>query len=1371
MRKTYLAQVIITLFILNIILIYSPENITRGTNVSGFQNGIWKLSKSPYIVSDNVTIDFDTQLEIEPGVQVKFNKNAIFHVQGKLFANGTELKPIIFKPNTNNPETGYWRGIKYEFDSVSTVLHCQISYAIYGIKAISCYGLLIQDSEIYNCGNGTEFISGSNSTIERSKIYNNINNGINSSGWSSSFEIFNNEIYNNDQGINFNYSQFGRIENNTIHDNNRGIVILNSENSFIKNNIIYNTNLQKKHSGKWNREEAAIYLDSSSKNKIINNTITDTYGFGLNLYDQCRDNLIMDNHIERSSEVGINLLVKCTFNEFENNTMIDINRSSIALDSNCKFNTFNNNSIIKYDDRFGVRFGKESYWNFFTTGNRVNDVPLRIYYGEKGEIITKDLSNSIITEPLMTNLGQLLIIESTNFSISNVRLGNGTRGIFFYDAHNGTVINSVITNNKYGIYSGYNTSDIIFINGTIEDSEIKDIFLDRYSEMIVLNTTFNKSKIEFRYHSNLTVQWYLHVKVIQLIEAKIILMPWVDIYVFNEFDELVYHNLSNNKGIIKDIPCTELIKNDQGVTLFDKYNVTVIKMNHQPGYTGDGVLMDATKWVTIELTMNHDPVLLGSTSPAVTHNRTPIISWPAGFDTDNDVLTYHVTITNSRLKEIIENNSISSEPKFKVKTNLTYGERYQIKIRAFDPYGGVSNNITGFIDVSNNIPSLPTILLQPKQSISRPSKNEDLVCNIIKQSIDHDLNPKDKVKYNFQWFRDGILEQNLSLYNTTRLFHILPKEYTHTKEVWTCEVTAIDGIGKTKPVSDSRIIRNVPPRVIKTYPILRIYEDTVDDGSINLSNIFKDDDKDTLNYSYSITGDNISIRIEINGMVRVAPNTNWNGYEIVNFYGDDGESTAQIITKIEVIPLNDPPIAEILLPINNTPIFEELQTEFIGRYDDPDLIFGDQLNFTWISNISGVFGHSSSLNQITLPFGHHRIHFLVRDMGYVVVKDYIDIFIFDKESAPKNITRVKLLTPWNGQVFNVTTVTLSWSIVDFDVQEHEGVLFDVYFYIKGGPQQVIISKYIGTNLTLHDLQDNSTYYWTIVPFRNNTQGWCIDGIWDISINKKFIFKFGLELNMSNAKLILKTNEIIVYNFTLKNIGNMVNNFLFTIKFLNNSNLINYTNIEFNSVILPANRYMQINLTFNLSSNYTIGNDIMIIEVQSIFGNISANLTRNITIMTGKIPPLASSIDESAEKIPQHLLDMIFWIFSILIVIIILVTIFIILIVILFKRQGKMFLPIKVKTIIRRERRAVMNDNADVYDDDDDDDEISIELESKLENDLSENGKLPTAKPVGDPVKTTMITAVTPVRITPSPSKSKDTGQKKESKETEIIKEE
>jgi parallel beta-helix repeat protein len=106
-----------------------------GGNVSG----TWTVTGSPYNVQGNITIQADSTLTIEPGVEVIFQALYSLTVNGLLEAVGTETDSIHFFPADIGVS---WWGILFENAPDSSHLaYCTVSYTgtfIFGYGGIRC---------------------------------------------------------------------------------------------------------------------------------------------------------------------------------------------------------------------------------------------------------------------------------------------------------------------------------------------------------------------------------------------------------------------------------------------------------------------------------------------------------------------------------------------------------------------------------------------------------------------------------------------------------------------------------------------------------------------------------------------------------------------------------------------------------------------------------------------------------------------------------------------------------------------------------------------------------------------------------------------------------------------------------------------------------------------------------------------------------------------------------------------------------------------------------------------------------------------------------------------------------------------------------
>jgi len=185
---------------------------------------------------------------------------------------------------------------------------------------------------------------------------------------------------------------------------------------------------------------------------------------------------------------------------------------------------------------------------------------------------------------------------------------------------------------------------------------------------------------------------------------------------------------------------------------------------------------------------------------------------------------------------------------------------------------------------------------------------------------------------------------------------------------------------KTELISGTTLKLQRPPGLNNTIADFSIDEDTIEDSTINLYYLFKDPDSSELDFRCEGQV-NITVTIDQkNGNVELIPKKDWSGAEILIFYANDSLAEHFEDIMVEVKPVNDTPgPAMILEPIDGKKIKEGDLLTFSGQCSDPDLIYGDDLTFSWVSSIDGDLGSGEKLENITLTSGQHVITLEVED--------------------------------------------------------------------------------------------------------------------------------------------------------------------------------------------------------------------------------------------------------------------------------------------------------------------------------------------------------------------------------------------------------
>lgn len=226
-------------FLLSFLILKSQTTIQ-----SGDVYGDWYLSGSPYLIEGDIHLPSDQRLRIWPGVQVIFQGQYGFELEGKLDATGTALDSITF---TINDTTGFsqdsyfgWNGLlftgmNYGFSDSSIMAYCNIEYSGFnGITCINYSYLVIRNTEIrFNHSSGLVLFDFSDIMAESIVIRENKSGGLisfSSSPQVTNFLVKNNSgngvsIKGNSSGNLFPFFSHGRIQNNTSLYNGGGIAI------------------------------------------------------------------------------------------------------------------------------------------------------------------------------------------------------------------------------------------------------------------------------------------------------------------------------------------------------------------------------------------------------------------------------------------------------------------------------------------------------------------------------------------------------------------------------------------------------------------------------------------------------------------------------------------------------------------------------------------------------------------------------------------------------------------------------------------------------------------------------------------------------------------------------------------------------------------------------------------------------------------------------------------------------------------------------------------------------------------------------------------------------------------------------------------
>jgi len=155
------AIAILSLFLISP-FIFSQTDI--GGTIDDIQN--WVPQKSPYVINDELIINENGNVTVNPGTEIKFGKNGKITVKGKFNVKGTEERPVRF---ISLDKESFYEGISFESKYKN-----DIEYAIMIRGAIKTEGTALSMSNCYILDStGIEILAFSNVTLNNNYFYEN----------------------------------------------------------------------------------------------------------------------------------------------------------------------------------------------------------------------------------------------------------------------------------------------------------------------------------------------------------------------------------------------------------------------------------------------------------------------------------------------------------------------------------------------------------------------------------------------------------------------------------------------------------------------------------------------------------------------------------------------------------------------------------------------------------------------------------------------------------------------------------------------------------------------------------------------------------------------------------------------------------------------------------------------------------------------------------------------------------------------------------------------------------------------------------------------------------------------------------------------
>jgi parallel beta-helix repeat protein len=191
---------------------------------------------------------------------------------------------------------------------------------------------------------------------------------------------------------------------------------------------------------------------------------------------------------------------------------------------------------------------------------------------------------------------------SNNFISGNKVYNNDESGIVLIAAVNNTFIDNLIFNNNYSVYMEDHSRTNSFINNTLSNATYDDFNLTEDSHAILLNTTFNKTRVYYGDTlSVMIVKWYMHVNVSYYNGTPV---SSAETWVNDTFGANIINGPADSNGWTRWIVVTEYIEWDtDGDKIGDRFYFTPHTVTATDGILWGYALpnMDISKVVLIIL--------------------------------------------------------------------------------------------------------------------------------------------------------------------------------------------------------------------------------------------------------------------------------------------------------------------------------------------------------------------------------------------------------------------------------------------------------------------------------------------------------------------------------------------------------------------------------------------------------------------------------------------------------------------------------------------------------------------------------------------------------------------------------------------------
>ncbi len=638
-----------------------------------------------------------------------------------------------------------------------------------------------------------------------------------------------------------------------------------------------------------------------------------------------------------------------------------------------------------------------------------------------------------------------------------------------------------------------------------------------------------------------------------------------NISISNVFDDadndvLTYTVSSNNTSVIvPTLSGTTLTLSEAGVG-----NATITLTAND----GNGGVVSDIFIVTVNTAANNPPTVINPIADLNLEEGFSTYNINIAFifeDVDNDVLSYTVSSSNpaivttniSGLTLIISEVGVGNST---------------ITLTANDGNGGMANDV--FLVTVNAAPNNPPTVINPLPDLNL---DEDFgTYNIDIANVFDDID-NDVLSFSVSSSNNSIITPSVSG-TTLTLTEVGIGTITIT-------LTAYDGNGGI--ANDIFLVTvneiNHPPTVINHLPYLNL-----DEGfsiyTIDISNVFDDEDGDIL--SYTVSSSNTSVIIpSLSGTTLTLTEAGVGSASITLTANDGNGGVANDIFIVAVNAVNHDPI--VINPLPDLNLDEDFGTYFINIsnvFDDED---NDVLSYTVSSSNTSVIIPSLSGNILTLTeagIGNATIFLTANDGNGGVASDVFLVIVNDINHAPVVINPLPDLDL--DEDFGTYNINISnvFNDADNDI---------LSFSVTSSNNSIITASLSGNILTLTEAGIGNA---TITLTANDGNGGVTSDVFLVTVN-----------DINHAPIVINPlpdlsldENFSLYNIDISNVFNDEDNDVLSYSVTSSNNSIITPSLSGNILTLTETGVgiVSISLTAN-DGNGETATDIFLVTVNSI----------------------------------------------------------------------------------------------------------------------------------------------------------------------------